>query len=72
MQQMWVNFAKTGDPSLNEGEVEGVGAIQWDKFGPEDYRVMVFNSSETRQENDPVRESSELIEDLFWLRVKDE
>ena len=70
MQQMWVNFAKTGDPSLNEGEVEGVGAIRWDKFVPEDYRVMVFNSEETRQENDPIRESSELIEDLFWLRLK--
>ena len=72
MQQMWVNFAKTGDPSLNEGEVEGVGAIKWDKFVPEDYKVMVFNSAETRQENDPIRESSELIEDLFWLRLKNE
>ena len=70
MQQMWVNFAKTGDPSLNDGEVEGAGDIKWDKFVSDDYPVMIFNSAETKQENDPIRESSDLIEDLFWLRLK--
>ena len=70
IKEMWVNFAKTGNPSLNDGEVEGIEAIQWDKFVPDNYPVMVFNSSKTRQENDPVREGSDLIEDLFWLRIK--
>ena len=70
MQQMWVNFAKTGDPSLNEGEVEGVGAIRWNKFMPDDYPVMIFDSAETKQENDPLLENSELIEDLVWLKIK--
>ena len=70
MQQMWVNFARSGDPSLNDGEVEGVGAIRWDKFTSDNYPVMVFDSTGTRQENDPLREGSELIEDLFWLRLR--
>ena len=72
MQQMWVNFAKTGDPSLNEGEVEGVGAIRWDKYQADDYKVMVLDSQGCQLENDPIREGSDLLEDLFWLRIKDE
>ena len=72
MQQMWVNFAKTGDPSLNEGEVEGVGAIKWDKYQADDYKVMVLDSQGCQLENDPIREGSDLLEDLFWLRIKDE
>ena len=72
MQQMWVNFAKTGDPSLNEGEVEGVDAIRWDKYQADDYKVMVLDSQGCKLENDPIREGSDLLEDLFWLRIKDE
>ena len=72
MQQMWVNFAKTGDPSLNEGEVEGVDAIRWDKYQADDYKVMVLDSQGCQMESDPIREGSDLIEDLFWLRIKDE
>ena len=72
MQQMWVNFAKTGDPSLNEDEVEGVDAIKWDKYQADDYKVMVLDSQGCQPENDPIREGSDLIEDLFWLRIKDE
>lgn len=72
MQQMWVNFAKTGDPSLNDGDVDGVGAIRWDKYEPDDYPVMVFDAQNTRQESDPVKEGSDLLMDLFWLKIKDE
>ena len=70
MQQMWVNFAKTGDPSLNDGEVDGIGAIKWDKFVSNDYPVMIFDSAETKQVKDPLQESNDLVEDLFWLKIK--
>lgn len=70
MQQMWVNFAKTGDPSLNDGEVDGIGAIKWDKFVSNDYPVMIFDSAETKQVKDPIQESNDLVEDLFWLKIK--
>lgn len=73
MQQMWVNFAKTGNPSLNDGEVDDIGAIKWDKFvSDDDYPVMIFDSAETKQVKDPLRESNELVEDLFWLRLKNQ
>ena len=70
MQQMWVNFAKTGDPSLNDGDVDGVGAIRWDKYGTDDYQVMVFDAQNVRQESDPVKEGSDQLMDLFWLRMR--
>lgn len=69
MQQMWVNFAKTGDPSLNDGDVDGVGAIRWDKYGADNYPVMVFDAKNTRQESDPVKKDSDLLMDLFWLKI---
>ena len=69
---MWFNFAKTGNPSLNEGEVEIVDAIRWDKYQADDYKVMVLDSQGCQMENDPIREGGDLIEDLFWLRIKDQ
>lgn len=72
MQKMWVNFAKTGNPSLNDGDVEGIKAIKWDKYNFENYPVMVFNSKETKMEYDPIKEGCDLLKDLFWLRIKDE
>ena len=72
MQQMWVNFAKTGDPSLHSGEVDGVGEIRWDRYQTDDCKVMVFDARETRQEKDPIKEDCHLIRDLFWLRIKDD
>ena len=72
MQQMWVNFAKTGDPSLSDGDVDGVGAIRWDKYEANDYPVMVFDAQDTRQERDPVKEGSDVLMDLFRLKIKDE
>ncbi len=70
MQQMWVNFAKTGDPSLKEGDLEGIGEIKWDRYDLNKCPVMVFNSKATRQERDPVKEGSDLLKDFFWLRIK--
>lgn len=72
MQQMWVNFAKTGNPSLNAGEVDGAGEIKWDKYGIDNYPVMVFDAQSTRQESDPVKEGSDLLMDLFRMRINAE
>ena len=72
MQQMWVNFAKTGDPSLKSGDVDGVGDIKWDKYNDDNCPVMVFDSESTRLEDNPIKEQAELLEDLFWLRIKDD
>lgn len=70
MQKMWVNFALTGDPSLKEGDVDGVGAIKWDKYQADDYKVMIFNAEETKQDRDPLKEQNDLMEDLYWLKVQ--
>lgn len=72
MQQMWVNFAKTGDPSLKSGDVDGVGNIKWDKYNDDNCPVMVLDSESTRLEDNPIKEQAELLEDLFWLRIKDD
>lgn len=72
MQQMWVNFAKTGDPSLKSGDVDGVGDIKWDKYNDDNCPVMVLDSESTRLEDNPIKEQAELLEDLFWLRIKDD
>ena len=69
IQQMWVNFAKSGNPSLNDGDVDGVGAIKWDKYKADDYKVMILNAKETKQENDPIKQLNDLVEDLFWLKL---
>ena len=37
-----------------------------------DYPVMVFDAQNTRQESDPVKEGSDLLMDLFWLKIKNE
>lgn len=66
MQRMWVNFAKTGNPSLGPGEVDGVGEIRWNKYEPSDYPVMIFDAQNTRQESNPAKEGSDLFKDMIW------
>ena len=66
MQQAWVNFAKTGDPSLKKGEVEGVDEIKWEKYDLINYPVMIFNAKETKMVKDPLKEGSDLLMDFFW------
>ena len=68
MQQMWVNFAKSGDPSIKEGDLPGVGAIKWDKYTSENHNVMVLNSENPHQQVDPIQSNLDLIGNLFWTR----
>ena len=69
MQQMWVNFAINGDPSLLDGQVEDIGSIKWNTYEPDNYPVMIFDSLNVRQESDPIKNQNDLIEDLYWLRI---
>lgn len=71
MQQAWVNFAKTGDPSLKYGEVDGVGEIKWEKYDLVNYPVMIFDTKGTKLVKDPIKEGSDLLKDFFWLGVKE-
>ena len=49
MQRMWVNFAKTGDPSLTAEESPTGKAIQWDLYNSETKPVMVFDEFNIHQ-----------------------
>ena len=70
MQQMWVNFAKTGDPSLKDGDIKGVNAIKWEQYKADSYPVMVFDAKNTGLKSDPAKIGSDLLQDIFWLRIK--
>ena len=43
MQRMWVNFAKTGDPSLTAEESPTGEAIEWEMYNSETKPIMVFD-----------------------------
>lgn len=64
MQTAWINFARTGDPSIKKGQVEGVDELKWEKYKAPDYPVMVFNSEGSHMENDPLNADNELIKSL--------
>ena len=49
MQRMWVNFAKTGDPSLTEEESPTGKAIHWDQYNSADKPIMVFDEFNIHQ-----------------------
>ena len=70
MQKMWVNFALRGDPSIREDDVDGVGAIPWEKYTPDEQKVMVISSEKTGTETDPLKENIDLIGDVFWAKMR--
>ena len=49
MQRMWVNFARTGDPSLTEEESPTGKAIHWDTYNSETKPIMVFDEFNVHQ-----------------------
>lgn len=57
MQRAWVNFAKTGDPSIPAGEVPGAGAITWEKYNEDTHQLMVLNSGKCEMQTDPLWEN---------------
>ena len=49
MQRMWVNFAKTGDPSLTAEESPTGKAIRWEPYNAETKPIMVFDEFHVHQ-----------------------
>ena len=49
MQRMWVNFAKTGNPSLTAEESPTGKAIQWDMYNSISKPIMVFDEFNIHQ-----------------------
>ena len=65
MQKSFVNFAKTGNPSILENQVEGISSLEWKKYKPDDYQVMILNSNNPHLEIDPLNERNEIVKDLM-------
>ena len=65
IQDMWANFARTGDPSAN--------GIQWDPYDSKDRATMTMdldNDGALKMVNDPLKEQRELIEPLLKYHLK--
>ena len=43
LQRMWVNFAKTGEPSLTEKESPTGRAIKWEQYNSDTKPIMIFD-----------------------------
>ena len=64
MSNMWANFARTGDPSI-----EG---FTWEKFDTDNRKTLVIgNDSSLTMEEDPLGEQREYMEDLVkWGHIQ--
>ena len=50
---MWVNFAKTGNPSLDN--------ILWNKYNEEDRKTITFKAGNIKEENDLLKKQRDLL-----------
>ena len=50
---MWVNFAKTGNPSLED--------IKWDQYESKNRKTMVFKKDNVKQEKDILKEQRKIL-----------
>lgn len=55
VQQMWVNFAKTGNPSIN--------GLTWSEYNTASHPTMILGSK-CRMENDPLANQRKLMNDI--------
>ena len=60
VQDMWVNFAKTGDPSVD--------GYQWDPYDSQDRKTMILGD-DIHLEEDPLPQRRSLIEPLLEYHV---
>ena len=58
VSNMWVNFAKTGNPSLE--------SIEWHKFDKQDRKTMTFKKDNIKEESDILTKQREVL----WPIVK--
>ncbi len=63
MCAMWANFARTGDPSIEE--------VEWTPYNSDTRETLVFgNDGSLKMESDPLSEQRKLIEPLLKYYVK--
>lgn len=55
MRKLWVQFAKTGDPSLGAGISPDGKAKEWPLYDPEERQVMVLDESDIHPEKEAER-----------------
>lgn len=60
VQEMWVNFVKTGDPSTADHH--------WDPYDSEERNTMILGD-EIYQDSDPLQEQRELVEPLLSYQI---
>ena len=53
VSNMWVNFAKTGNPSLED--------IEWSKYDVENRKTIIFEKDNVREESDILNKQRELL-----------
>ena len=53
VSNMWVNFAKTGNPSLSD--------IHWNKYNKQDRKTMIFKKDNVKEEHDVLKEQREIL-----------
>lgn len=62
IQRAWVNFAKTGNPTIPAGEIGNDEPIIWDTYSEESENVMLLNSEGCEMVTDPLAQLSGRIE----------
>lgn len=55
MRKMWVQFARTGNPSLSAEQSPDGKAKEWPLYDPEDRKVMVFDEFDIHPEKESER-----------------
>jgi len=53
VSNMWVNFAKTGNPSTDE--------VTWNKYDIKERKTMTFKKDDVKEELDPLKKQRELL-----------
>lgn len=56
ISSMWVNFAKTGNPSLDD--------LSWDEYNVDARATLIIDEKEIKMENDPLQNQRELLDPI--------
>ena len=65
LQRMWVNFAKTGNPSLSAKDNPDGKAVEWLPFTNDTRKVMILAQGNLHMEENPEAERTELEQKLI-------
>ncbi len=65
LQRMWVNFAKTGNPSLSAADNPDGKAVEWLPFTNDTRKVMILAQGNLHMEDNPEAERTELEQKLI-------